>query len=120
MYMGRGFLAVDQGDDVWVMQPFEYVDLGVEVLFELLVKLVQVDRLDGHITGLLLPDMADVSKAILDGKGFIWKTSCTTNAKSDNVRKTLLSRGDRPDRCLPSMKPCRRLQSSLDRSPPTF
>ncbi len=54
MYMGGSFLTVDKGDDVWVMQAFEYVDLGVEVLFKLLVELVQVDRLDSDIAWLLL------------------------------------------------------------------
>lgn len=54
VYMGGGLLTVDQSDNVWVMQAFEYVDLGVQVLFELLIKLVQVDRLDSHIAWLLL------------------------------------------------------------------
>jgi len=36
------------------MQGFEYMDLGVEVLFELLVKLVKVNRLDSYEAWLLL------------------------------------------------------------------
>lgn len=54
VYMGGGLLTIDQGDDVRVMEAFKYMDLGVEVLFELLVKLVQVDRLDSHVARLLL------------------------------------------------------------------
>ena len=40
VYVGGGLLAIDQGNDVWVMQSLEYVDLGVKVLFKLLVELV--------------------------------------------------------------------------------
>lgn len=54
MYMGGSLLTIDQGDDVRVMEAFEYMDLRVEVLFELLVKFVQIDRLDRHVARLLL------------------------------------------------------------------
>lgn len=39
---------------MWVVQTTEDGDFGNEVVFELLVQLVHVDRLDGHGLALLL------------------------------------------------------------------
>lgn len=54
MNVSSGFFAVDQGNDVGMMEAFENVDLGVEVVFELLVESVDIDRLDGYESGFLL------------------------------------------------------------------
>ena len=48
------FLAVDQSDDVWMMQAFEDVDLGIEIFLELLVELVEMNRLDRYEGSVLL------------------------------------------------------------------
>ena len=40
MDMGGGLLAIDEGNNMWMMKAFQDVDLGVQVFFELLVKLV--------------------------------------------------------------------------------
>lgn len=39
-------MAVDKGDDVRMLEAFENVDFGGKVIFQLLIKLRQVDRLD--------------------------------------------------------------------------
>lgn len=38
MDVGGGLMAVDQSNDVWVVEAFEDIDFGAEVLFELLVE----------------------------------------------------------------------------------
>jgi hypothetical protein len=43
MYMCRRFSAVDQSDDMWMVQPLENLDFAVEVVFQLLVELRKVD-----------------------------------------------------------------------------
>ena len=45
--MRRRFAAVDEGDDVGMLETLEDFDLGGQVVFELLVELAQVDGLDG-------------------------------------------------------------------------
>lgn len=54
MYVCSSLLAVDERHDVWMMEAFQDVNLGVEVVLELLVELFQVDRFDGHVPRALL------------------------------------------------------------------
>lgn len=42
-------MAVDECDDMRMVEALKNLDLGVEVLLQLPVKLRQVDRLDGNI-----------------------------------------------------------------------
>lgn len=49
MNVGGGFMAVDEGHDVRMMEALQNVDLGGKVVFQLLVELGQVDRLDGYV-----------------------------------------------------------------------
>jgi hypothetical protein len=44
-----GLMAVNQSNDVWVVEAFEDVDFGAEVLLEFLVELGQVDGFDGDV-----------------------------------------------------------------------
>lgn len=46
--MGTRVFAVDEGYDVRVVEAFEDRYLGGQVLFEFLVELAEVDRLDGN------------------------------------------------------------------------
>lgn len=52
--MGGCLLAVNKRNDVWMMEPFQDVDLGVQVFFKFLVELLEVDRFDGYIAASLL------------------------------------------------------------------
>lgn len=54
MDMGGSLLAVDEGNNMWVMKAFQDVDFRVQVLLQLLVKFIQVDGLDSNIARLLL------------------------------------------------------------------
>ena len=56
-----GLLAVNQGNNVWMVQAFEDSDLGGEVVFELFVELGKVDRLDCHEAFLFLLVLASIS-----------------------------------------------------------
>ncbi len=47
MDVSGGLLAIDKRHDVRMVKFFQNVDLRVEVLLELLVQFLQVDRLDG-------------------------------------------------------------------------
>jgi hypothetical protein len=49
-----GFMAIDQSDDVRVMEAFENIDLRRQVIFELLIQFGQVDRLDGDVGAMFL------------------------------------------------------------------
>lgn len=49
MYVSGGLLAVDQRYDMGMMEALQDVDLGIEVLLQLLVELVHVDGFDCHI-----------------------------------------------------------------------
>jgi hypothetical protein len=40
-------MAVDQGNDVWVLEALENIDFGGKVVLQLLVELREVDGLDG-------------------------------------------------------------------------
>jgi hypothetical protein len=42
-----GFMAVDQGDNVWMLETLENIDFGGKVVLQLLVELREVDGLDG-------------------------------------------------------------------------
>ncbi len=46
MYVSHGLSTVDEGNDVWVMEAFQNLDFGVEVLLQFLVQLREVDGLD--------------------------------------------------------------------------
>jgi hypothetical protein len=46
MYMSHRFSTVDEGNDMWVMEAFEDLDFGVEVLLQFLVELREIDRFD--------------------------------------------------------------------------
>ncbi len=54
MYMGGSLLTVNEGDDVWMMEAFQDVNFRVEVLFEFLVELVHIYRLDRNEAWFLL------------------------------------------------------------------
>lgn len=42
-----GFMAVDKGDNVWVLEALEDIDFGGKVVLQLLIELREVDGLDG-------------------------------------------------------------------------
>jgi hypothetical protein len=65
VYVLGGLLAIDQRDDVWMVQAFEDSDLGGEVVFELFVELRKVDRLDCHKAFLFLLVLTAVSNMLL-------------------------------------------------------
>lgn len=50
MYMRGSLLTVDEGDDMWVMEVLQDEDLAVEVILELRIELLQIDRFDGYVT----------------------------------------------------------------------
>ena len=52
--MGRRLLTVDERDNMWMMEAFEDMDLGIEVILQLLVELLQVNRLYGYVSTVLL------------------------------------------------------------------
>ena len=54
MNMGSRFFAIDQGNDVGMMEALENVDLRVKVVFELLIESVDINRLDCYKAGFLL------------------------------------------------------------------
>jgi hypothetical protein len=56
-----GLLAINQRNNVWMVQAFEDSDLGGEVVFELFVELRKVDRLDCHEAFLFLLVLAFIS-----------------------------------------------------------
>lgn len=54
MYVVFRLLTVDEGNYMWMMKGLEDLDLGVEVVPQLLVELLQLYRLDGNKAWLLL------------------------------------------------------------------
>ena len=54
VHTGWRFVAVDERHNMWMVEASEDGDFGHEVVFELLVELVHVDRLDGNRRSLLL------------------------------------------------------------------
>ncbi len=46
MYVSHRFTTVDEGNDVWVMEAFENLDFGVEVLLQFLIQLREIYGLD--------------------------------------------------------------------------
>ena len=46
MYMSHRFSTVDEGNDMGMVKAFKDLDFGVEVLFQFLVELREIDRLD--------------------------------------------------------------------------
>lgn len=55
-----GLMAVDERDDVGVVEAFENVDLRGQIVLELLVEFRQVDRLDGDVGAMFLSDVESV------------------------------------------------------------
>lgn len=60
--MGGSFLTVDESDDVRMVEAFEDVDLGVQILFQFLVELVHIHRLDGDKAWFFLYEIRQVSR----------------------------------------------------------
>lgn len=48
MDVRRGFMAIDECDDVGMVEALEDIDLGGKVVLEFLVELRQIDGLDGN------------------------------------------------------------------------
>jgi len=48
MYMGRRFSAIDESDDMGMVEAFEDLDFAVEVVLELLIEFRQIDRFDSY------------------------------------------------------------------------
>ena len=46
MYVSHRLSTVDESNDVWVMEAFENLDFGVEILLQFLIQLREIDRLD--------------------------------------------------------------------------
>ena len=64
VYVGRRLLTIDESNDMWVMEAFQDMDFGVEILFELLVELLQVDRFNSYVATSLLFLVVIVSVAL--------------------------------------------------------
>ena len=65
--MGIRFSAVNQGNDMGVVEAFEDLDFAIEVIFELAVQLRKVDRLDCYeSSGCLQAGLAICT--LMDGK----------------------------------------------------
>lgn len=47
MNVSARLLTIDEGDNVWVMQALEDGDFGCQVVFEFLVELREIHRLNG-------------------------------------------------------------------------
>ena len=60
-----GLLAINQGDNVWMMQALQNGDLGGEVVLELFVEFGKVDRLDCDESLLFLLTLACISNMLL-------------------------------------------------------
>ena len=73
MYVLGGLLAINQRNNVWMVQAFEDSDLGGEVVFELFVELRKVDRLDCHEAFLFLLVLAFISNMPLPKKLQGWR-----------------------------------------------
>lgn len=54
MDVRRRLLTIDQSHYMWMVESLEDMDFRVQVLFQLFVKLLHVDRLDGDVAGLFL------------------------------------------------------------------
>ena len=75
MDVGRRLLTVNEGDNMRVVQALEDVDFRIKILFQLLVQLLQFDRLDSDMVGLLLLRHNTVSHPITRTLENIDKTS---------------------------------------------
>jgi len=49
---------------VWMVEAFEDMDLGVQVILQLLVELLQVNRFDRYVGAGFLPTPSTVSKSL--------------------------------------------------------
>ena len=67
--MGGRLLTVDEGDDVWMMKAFKDMDLRIEVILQLLVELLQVDRFDRYVSASSLRRIAGISKSPRRSRG---------------------------------------------------
>jgi hypothetical protein len=56
MNVGGSFMAIDQRNDVWMVEAFEDMNLRRQVVLQLLIQLREVDRLYGDIRACFLID----------------------------------------------------------------
>lgn len=49
---------------MWMVEAFEDMDLGVQVILQLLVELLQVNRFDRYVGAGFLPTPSTVSKSL--------------------------------------------------------
>ena len=77
VYMGSGLLTTDQSNDMWMVEVSQNLDLRVEVLFQLLVQLLQVDRFNSDVTRLFL--QANVSVSTSDTE--VWGNEHSMNCR---------------------------------------
>lgn len=54
MDMRGSFIAINQGDNMGMMQAFENFYFRRKIILELLIELGQVDRFDGHVGSMFL------------------------------------------------------------------
>lgn len=52
--MGGCLLAINERNDMRMMEAFQDMDLGVQILFELFVELLEVNRFDRYVAASLL------------------------------------------------------------------
>lgn len=83
MYMCGGLLAVDKGDDMWVMEVLQDHNLTVEVFLELRIELLQIDRFDGHVTRAPLEREMHISKKLYPRRCL--QTQCTSTKDAITV-----------------------------------
>lgn len=63
MYMGGGFITVEEGDDVGMIEALEDLNLGRQVFLQFLVELRESDRFDGDVgAGLLAGSSASATR----------------------------------------------------------
>ena len=72
--MGGCLLAINERNDMWMVEAFQDVDLGVQILFELLVKLLEVDRFDSYVAASLLFSKPVVSNGFTAGISYVSST----------------------------------------------
>lgn len=75
MYVSGRLLAVDQRYDMGMMEALQDVDLGIEVLLQLLVELVHVDGFDCHIARAFLQMEAESASGYILNRGSFWQAS---------------------------------------------
>ena len=114
MYVLRGLLAINQRNNVWMVQAFEDSDLGGEVVFELFVELRKVDRFDCHEAFLFLLVLASISNMALP------KTYSDSVGENTMMLSCKRLAGALICEDLRHALPCRLWRSSLARSLPSL